>query len=755
MIPRLFTESKYIAIDCETTGLNSWAGNRPFAVAMCDERGRTWFCQWKVDPYTREVEANRSDIEFIAQTLSGEREIVMHNRPFDTAMLSTVGISFSPEKCHDTAISAKIVNNLEMSYALKDLSKIYLGIDNKDEKDLLGIVRKARKRCQVYNDWVAAPNNLPLIKTGKAPQEDYWLPRYFDNDDNSLKEYAIRDVVRTIGLWVFHKEIMLRDPFLWNTYQDERACFAATDAMVARGMSISPEKIEEQLEKAKLSMDHHLKRMIAIISEKKLHPWELSLEAFPFLREELPWAFSQAKSTRTIKIKQEEAAKLDKASEEDRATFFNPRSSQQIRRVLFLPTRIGGLGLPTSKYTRMGPAIDRNTLRDLMHSEFVRELIAYRTAKQAIGLFFEKYKKLMVEEEWAGKREHVLHPVLNQSGAAPTGRFSCTNPNLQQVRNIKVGISIEAGEMYNVRAVFRPRQGYNIYAADYAQQEIRIFAALGKIPFLLQEIRAGRDPNDSCANHVWGGRNNEAGLKAAALALELGGRTPSSELVSEAWASLEWNEKASKDWGFSSQRSFEAADEWLRQHDYNIVRAESSLDKKSSRQRAKCSIFAKLYGGGPHSVTGLLHCTVDEAKEFMAEYDRAIPEIRSYMKRLIREARINGYIINPYGRKLRIDQQFVYRAVNYLIQSTAASMMKDSMRRCHSYIQESRLDAHLLITIHDELQFEIYKDHVSDWLLSDLKTIMEDNKGRLNIPMTVDMSVITESWDKKEKVYVA
>ena len=109
-----------------------------------------------------------------------------------------------------------------------------------------------------------------------------------------------------------------------------------------------------------------------------------------------------------------------------------------------------------------------------------------------------------------------------------------------------------------------------------------------------------------------------------------------------------------------------------------------------------------------------------------------------------------GFIINPYGRKIRIEPDFAYRSVNYMVQSCAADMVKDALVRSDQYLKDIGADAHLIMTIHDEIVYEIKEEEATPELLDKLTEIMCDTEGRLIVPVGVEFKRIRESWAVKE-----
>ena len=128
--------SKVISLDTETTGLDHWQKDEPFMVTACDENGNTWACSWEIDPFTRKVSPRDEDLHFLSRfTEDPECEIEFFNFGFDTKMLRKMGVQFKC-KVQDAGIRARVFNNLEFSFRLKFLSKLYLGIKDEDEKDV-------------------------------------------------------------------------------------------------------------------------------------------------------------------------------------------------------------------------------------------------------------------------------------------------------------------------------------------------------------------------------------------------------------------------------------------------------------------------------------------------------------------------------------------------------------------------------------------------------------------------------------------
>ncbi len=236
-----------------------------------------------------------------------------------------------------------------------------------------------------------------------------------------------------------------------------------------------------------------------------------------------------------------------------------------------------------------------------------------------------------------------------------------------------------------------------------------------------------------------------------AYSLELEAYEPSSPEVKAAWGVIGWNARLAAK-GRTSREALEAAEVWLQRFDYDIVRAEAAIGKGSSRSRAKQVTFCKVYGGGPGAAAPLLKVSVAEAERFFAQFDEAMPEMNYYAQSVIREVRRTGCVHTLFGRRVNVDRDHAYKGVNYIIQGTAADLMKRAMVRSHAFLREHDLDAWVLMTVHDELIFEFLNEHSYAWVLRHLKFIMEDVEGAFNIPMVAEFKRATRSWNEKVKL---
>lgn len=175
------------------------------------------------------------------------------------------------------------------------------------------------------------------------------------------------------------------------------------------------------------------------------------------------------------------------------------------------------------------------------------------------------------------------------------------------------------------------------------------------------------------------------------------------------------------------------------------------------RKCAKLIMFCKLYGGGVPKVAKLLKSDLDTAQEFVAGYEARLPGVKRFMSALIEEATKVGEIWSPFGRRYTFEPTWAYRAVNYLIQGTAADVMKNGLINVHRMLKKSgwwKLGVRLLVTVHDEIIIEVPKEmHCLD-LMRDIIFAMQMDSKRLGLPvrLPVEMKIAKTRWSRPTKI---
>lgn len=256
---------------------------------------------------------------------------------------------------------------------------------------------------------------------------------------------------------------------------------------------------------------------------------------------------------------------------------------------------------------------------------------------------------------------------------ASTGRLSSSDPNLQNIP-----IRTEMGR--EIRRAFVPlRDDWVLVSADYSQIELRVVAHLAGDPGLADAFRDGADVHASTAALVFG-------VEPDAVTPEM-------------------------------------------------------------RARAKTINFGILYGMGPARLSRELKITFSEARDFIESYFEALPGVRGWLDRTLEEARETGAVQTLLGRRrplpdlqsqdARVRAAAENVAVNTPVQGSAADLIKLAMIRVDRRLQKEKLEARMLLQVHDELVFDCPKQEMET--LQALAREEMENVFELNVPLKVDI----------------
>ncbi|MBQ8671162.1 MAG: DNA polymerase I [Alphaproteobacteria bacterium] len=218
-----------------------------------------------------------------------------------------------------------------------------------------------------------------------------------------------------------------------------------------------------------------------------------------------------------------------------------------------------------------------------------------------------------------------------------------------------------------IRECFVAKKGYKLVAADYSQMELRLMAGVANVKALKEAFLSGADIHAATAAHVFG--------------LPL--------------------------------------DEVDREH----------------RSRAKAINFGIIYGISQFGLAKQIGISRDDAKRYIDSYFAIMPEVKKYMEQTAEFAHRYGYVETPLGRKCAVggindkNQRIVSfaerAAINAPIQGGAADIVKLAMQQVDYALREQKLDAKLLLQVHDELVVEA-KAEQAEQVAKLLHEIMEN-----------------------------
>ncbi len=136
----------------------------------------------------------------------------------------------------------------------------------------------------------------------------------------------------------------------------------------------------------------------------------------------------------------------------------------------------------------------------------------------------------------------------------------------------------------------------------------------------------------------------------------------------------------------------------------------------ATRRRAKAINFGIIYGISAFGLARQLGITGGEAKIYIDAYFKRYPEIRAFMDGAKEQARIDDFVLTPFGRRCwvprikdKIPALRAYaerQAINAPLQGGAADIIKQAMIKLPKALQEAGLSARLILQVHDELLFE-------------------------------------------------
>lgn len=176
------------------------------------------------------------------------------------------------------------------------------------------------------------------------------------------------------------------------------------------------------------------------------------------------------------------------------------------------------------------------------------------------------------------------------------------------------------------------------------------------------------------------------------------------------------------------------------------------------RSAAKAVNFGIIYGIGAFSLSKDIGVTVAEAKRYIKNYLDNFPKVSEFMDKTVDDGIKNGFVTTLFGRRRYIPelsasnkvlQAFGKRAaMNAPIQGAAADIIKIAMVRVYKKLREEKLDARLILQVHDELIIEAAEKD-KDRAEKILKDEME-NAVKLAVPMTVDVNSGRSWYEAKD-----
>ena len=248
-------------------------------------------------------------------------------------------------------------------------------------------------------------------------------------------------------------------------------------------------------------------------------------------------------------------------------------------------------------------------------------------------------------------------------------------------------IPIRSEEGRRIRQAFVAPKGYKMMAADYSQVELRIMAHLSQDESLLKAFSEGVDVHRATAAEVFG--------------------IPLDEV------------------------------------------------KNEQRRAAKAINFGLIYGMSAFGLAKQLNIGRYEAQDYIDVYFARYPGVKAYMDKTREQAHDRGFVETVFGRRLYLPEinsrngqrrQYAERtAINAPMQGTAADIIKRAMIAVDHALVSSKVDAKVVMQVHDELVVEVLEKDAA--AVTDLLRKEMEQAASLKVPLVVDIG-IGDNWDE-------
>jgi DNA polymerase I len=335
-------------------------------------------------------------------------------------------------------------------------------------------------------------------------------------------------------------------------------------------------------------------------------------------------------------------------------------------------------------YERLGLPILKRTQKGRAPSTDADVLEKLRDRHPIVGALLDHRELSKLKSTYLD----ALPPLVTEDGrihttynqtGAATGRLSSVNPNLQNIP-----VRGETGRQIR-KAFVAGGPGRLLLAADYSQIELRVMAHLSGDPAMAEAFAAGKDFHAATAAKVF-------------------------ELPLE------------------------------------------QIDG-AMRSRVKQINYGLPYGMNAYGLASRIGIAVDEAQEFIDAYFAQFPKIREFLDRQVARAMADGYTATILGRRRylpelqssnpRVRDMGRRMALNAPIQGSAADILKLAMIRVDRDLEASGLDAIMVLTVHDELVFDVEASDVE--AAGEVVGVAMEEAYPLSVPVQADLGW-GETW---------
>lgn len=352
------------------------------------------------------------------------------------------------------------------------------------------------------------------------------------------------------------------------------------------------------------------------------------------------------------------------------------------------------VGLPILAFTdAKKPSTSKDTLLSLKSAKPM-EILDLILKQRSYTKGLATLKSYLEKTDNDGK----IHANLKGNHAI-TGRMACSDPNLMNVSKEKV---LKNPFPIPARRAFKVSKGTLLIFADYAGIEMRLGIGVSHCTKMIQAMHEGKNVHEIAARIFY----------------------------SEALCGSPFNL------------------DHLVYHD--------KITNSDLYGASKNNHFALMYGAGLQQKAATLMLPVRAAKIGDEIYKKEFPEIYFLNRTIAKIIGENGYITTPFGRKLNVFRTKAYAGLNFLIQGTAAGILKRALVAIYSYLKTRWCEEiKIVLPIHDEIVFK-FPRHLLPFLnefLIDIRLLMI-TMPEIDVPLEVEYKMTDSTWDKAKKIEI-
>jgi DNA polymerase-1 len=330
--------------------------------------------------------------------------------------------------------------------------------------------------------------------------------------------------------------------------------------------------------------------------------------------------------------------------------------------------------------------IQKKTKKKTGYSTDVEVLRVLSLEHELPALVLQYRSLAKLKSTYADALVELIHPETHRIHTSFNQTVTATGRLSSSDPNLQ-NIPVRTGEGRKIREAFVPRKGWTIVSADYSQIELRLLAHYSEDPILIEAFEKDQDIHTRTAAEVF-------------------------ELL-------------------------------------------PGLITPEMRRQAKVINFGIIYGMSPFRLSKELGISQKMAKIYIENYFRRYQGVKQFIEEIIEEARKAGKVTTLLGRhrwlpdilsKNRTAREFAERtAINTPLQGTAADLIKVAMVQIHQTLEDMRLEAKMLLQVHDELLFEVPPKEL-ETVEESVTNIMEE-VYELRVPLKVDIKT-GPNWAK-------